>query len=996
MTSERLQRLRSLAPHVIAAALIALVVGLKAGTLSCSITSDPSGYLNCARRLAEGHLFYPHVGADILQKRFGVVFHESVVHGYLFANPDGRLYPFFGIGFPLILAAVTKLLGVAWAPLTNLFLLPVFLAVYYAFVRFVVRDVPSPRVRFWAPLLSLAVVAWRMEGHLFCWALPYRELPATTLMMAAVIVAGRASPSRAGRWAATAAAGLLAGLAVTIREPVILLGTSVVIGRVWKDGAWRLMFRRAVGYGLLFAALAGVAYAPQLVVNRVWRGSWTGSKQMDVATTNLTRTDFGAEEETVAGLSFFNARHNFPIHVLTVRYAFGWMLPFLVLGLLLGASRPYQRALLLLVPPAVLFVAILSIMGVEPPQPRYDFSYLMLLAPVAALGFAWFVDWLAAMGSRWVSPVWAGAALALALAISVAIPLQNATQGLRTGRPRQSVATLAAFSRDLHAALPAGSLTLAEIPARDYIEYLGPGNSMGLFQVLEQNVSAADWVAACREHGVRLFLFASPNGDPKSVPYQADEWKGLLETEARLTRVKTFAMKPYGLDRMFTAAAVDLYEVTPLDGHSATTLVRTVARQASRLTVRLAARRVTDAPVVKIDGLPVEGRMITPDCFTADVPVPLSSRPAVSIDSTVPIAASPPAELLPREAAFGVRLGCDYSDRAWLDQGWFLHDHPSIAEHHRVLRRSESGLDLRPLRAVYGDKADVFLGVAIEGRPTRPELEWRGQEEAADAWRAAVPCLDANGLVSGFLLPDASLRAPVVLRQGPAGRVRLYGFYVGRLTRDVACPIVSTNDALRLWPVVAFNRSGGGATGEVFLVQSLQNPPVSGAVVRLAADRDSPGYLYMLLPPLPVVADGAVSEPFVGPARLLWQSGFHPPERAGIWSGPEFSVALPPARGPVTVTLRCEDLRPLSAAVTKVRARIGNTPVEARLVRQGSAWDVSVTTTSRTDAAMTPVTVTFEVPSWTPSASLPGNLDRRVLGLLMRGAAFTTSSGSSY
>ena len=149
MKENRVQSWRAWTPHLVAAVLIALVVGFKAATLSCVVTSDPSGYLNCGRRLAEGHLFYPHAGADILRERFGVVFRESVIHGYLFANPDGRVYPFFGIGFPLIVAAVIKILGVAWAPLTNLFLLPVFLAVYYLFVRFVVRDVPSARVRFW-------------------------------------------------------------------------------------------------------------------------------------------------------------------------------------------------------------------------------------------------------------------------------------------------------------------------------------------------------------------------------------------------------------------------------------------------------------------------------------------------------------------------------------------------------------------------------------------------------------------------------------------------------------------------------------------------------------------------------------------------------------------------------------------------------------------------------------------------------------------------------
>lgn len=991
MTVTRLQRWQAWAPPLFVALLIALMVGLKAATLSCAVTSDPGGYLNCGRRLAEGHFFYPHLGADILQRDFGVTFRDSVIHGYLFANPDGRLYPFFGIGFPLLLAGVIRVLGAEWAPLTNLFLMPVFLAVFYLFVRFSVRDAASARVRVWVPLLSLAVVAWRMEAHLHCWVMPYRELSATTLMLGAVMVAGRERATRLGRWGTLALAGLMAGVAVIIREPVILLGSAAVMARAWQAGAWRTTITRAVGYGLLFAVFVGVAYAPQLAINRAWRGGLTGSKQMDVATTNLVKTDFAADEETVPGFAFFNVRHNFPEHMTTIRSVFGPVLPFLLLGLAIGLKRGYQRMLAVVALPAGLFIAMFSAWGVPLPQPRYDFSYLLLLAPFAALGLAWLVDWLAGLGARWVSPAWGGWVLTLALGVALGFYLSSTVQEMKQKRTRLKPSHLAAFSRDLAAVIPPGSLTLAEIPARDYLEYLAPGNSLGLFQVLEQQVSALDWVQACRRRGTRLFLFLSPNADIQSVPYQSEEWKGLLETEACLTPVRTYSLASYGLEHRFRTVKAALYEVTPLTGRVAVAVAPVVADQPGRLILRLTTRPVTNPPGVCVDGRPVAGRMLGANTYVAELPAPGTASVAIRVDSATPLASAPPAVLLPREAAFGIRFGRDYSDRAWLDRAWFSDAFPSIADHYRVIQRIECGLDLAPLRALYGDTADVFLGAVIENRPTNPGLEWRQQDEPTNGWRTAVRCLDANGLVAGFLLPEARLGVPVMLRPGRAGRVRLYGFCVGRLARDVPCPVVASAGARRLWPVVAWRRDQAGTDGSVFLIQTRLGSAGETVPVRLPAGGDTPGCGYLLLPPLPFRADSTLDDAFTSAARLVWHQGFHAPEREGIWSGSRFAIVLPPVPGPVTVHLQCEDLRPLQAPPALMKARLGDQRLDVRVVRHGVQCEVSITVPGRMEATQAPVQVDMEVTPWQPSLLFPGNSDQRVLGLLMHGVRLSSA-----
>lgn len=199
-------------------------LGIKASPFAAA--SDQSGYLNSARLLAEGRL----QDEERIPAEFGAPAklprHHFMPLGYVALQENPHLPPTYPPGLPLHIAAASKVLGWAGAPIA-IELLTALGALWLCYA--VAREAGVD------PWLSAAgvVVLAAFPVFLFTSVQPLSDTPATTWCLATIWIAFRA---RRGHWRWAVACGATFAMAVFVRATNALLfpAVLVILGLDWK------------------------------------------------------------------------------------------------------------------------------------------------------------------------------------------------------------------------------------------------------------------------------------------------------------------------------------------------------------------------------------------------------------------------------------------------------------------------------------------------------------------------------------------------------------------------------------------------------------------------------------------------------------------------------------------------------------------------------------------------------------------------------------------
>ena len=340
---------------------LSLCMGL---STSLTMTSDPSCYLNYAKQLSSGKIFFESLPAQIVYEHGGK-FSESVFQGYIFANKDRHLYPYVGIGFPALLALWIKLFGLVSAILFNVWLMPVFLILYFLFWSNITPpdDILNKK---WLGLLSIAIIFCHFRDSLASWTMPYRELPSVACALFALILASVSFSTKTRNILRAGLVGALIGIATTIRETSVFMVAPAVLIMAINAAKQRVPWRNLLLHCALIAAVTGtglgIGYSPQLAVNKIQRGSFVG-EQFEKATANMKISDKPElKTNSGGGLSLFTLQKNLPRRLNMIRDAAGYLLVFVLAGLLLSLNGKYIVTAVASILPAVhLYSAVFGV-----------------------------------------------------------------------------------------------------------------------------------------------------------------------------------------------------------------------------------------------------------------------------------------------------------------------------------------------------------------------------------------------------------------------------------------------------------------------------------------------------------------------------------------------------------------------------------------------------------------------------------------------------------
>ena len=977
--------------------VVALVTLHYSRSSSLALTSDPACYLNYAKTLASGHLCFRYPAADVA---FGLGgrFPASVLHGYVFASPAGQLYAFVGIGFPLWLAGIIRVLGLPAATVANVALLPLFLMLYGLVLRR--TRAHSTAWSQWAvPVGSVAWLFCGFESFLASWVLPYRELLAMALALAALLPAARHPQRHPWSWAA--AAGLLMGVAGIVRETALfMLPSLALLFMAGITGPWRRRLPRQLAMAALIAGMAAAGYAPQLAINVIQRGTLAG-KQAEKTLAFLRHQ--GPPQNTAPGKALLPPTNRdtwakpglgrvLVDRARYVRKAGGLLLLLAAAsGLACVRFRREDRFLFVtLVPAAAYFVAnSLLIPATRGYAERYELAVFLFLVPLAARGIVELAEWLRperrhAGLTRLVDGLLVAALLGLLLARS--LPM------LRTPSQGATLRGLAAFQHELDRHIPEGAIVFADAPSRDYLQYLSRGNAVGLYSLIEATARpAGEIVAACLCPPHRVFFFDAPNLLLPTNPYSAAETERRLRAEADLVPLHRFHLADFDLAGEFKAAEATLYELVP-----ATNTVRTCELPApfagpARLELDAGTRPPGSSVTLKIDEALLPSSLQGPRRLVASFAA-TSTVLRINVAASAPLPPLRDIRIVPMAAATLVPFGRDGAELDVLGPGWIsklpnLHPGARQLPGRSTLHVGTLGagpmdvyLGIYPVRA-----SKVCLTVRRGGTPLQPTL-----------------CLDRNERVVGLLVRDWPATDPLTIENASKAPILIHALAAGTRLDALALPLRPAGSPALFWRAALVPEAAPSAAREVLIPQvsaGMPTPTLDVPGITLAMDAQAglqvhaaTGSRLLLLAPLDVPWHWTVPDASDDVARdamaesWLCAGGFYGIEAGGTWTRGEARILLPPDawQHPLDVALALADPRPPRAPPTRVTLSAGGATIcEAEVPRQAGVHRLRARVPMQSPAQGLP-TLLLSSPVWTPSHAMPGNGDGRDLGLQLR------------
>lgn len=744
-----MRRLKKAVPWALGVFLVAFGV-FALNNYECTVDSDPSTYLKFADSLARGRFFIDSPPDRVFQDYYppGALYRATQTT----LVTRGRAISFVGVGYPLFLALLITL-GGKFAPFLANSL--VFLALFwllYLFVTRLFRSHPDARlIGLVAVSLYFIVNRAQIVSLLAC----YRD-PFSYLLLLGSFIFFLAYLQDGHQRRHLALAGLLFGLAATVRETSILAGIpiGVMFLREYLPTR-RPPLLKAVAAFSLWAVVGAV---PLFVQNTVNTGNPLYPTQILVS--KLKREALEASEvqreNNVAGLSFGNFSRTAPKLLGQVREKYGTALIALaILGLWLGRGVP---GVLYFALPFVASYLVLYGLYVST-QWRYIFVVHMMVVPVVAFGFVEISRRTGGLLRLRALTVFGAAALFL-YALSLALhPGASGTVQIPQARR---------FQRDFEAAVPQGAVVFAERPMRSAIDYFTHAHGVRPDDFVRPEIGLTVNAALGYFRGLPggVYFFDSATRAPRNwSDRMAINRQKLLEF-SDLKAVATFSAADYDMRSLFGRDSATAYEVAAWAGRvteqeiaalpGRESLLRINARQVragvaagGRLELFLDDHLVSSSvangvnffriPSGWIGGPTVVVRMVS------DAPLPRDVEPAlIGLDEFLPVNIGPDAVPL---------------DTSFLSEEFFR-----IPGEGEARFLAGEGRVFLPAAAVPGTTLMVLMGYqfdhAASSPQTRLEFAFAGKEQASllvpagGGWRTTSfplsPGAVSNGVVSGL------------------------------------------------------------------------------------------------------------------------------------------------------------------------------------------------------------------------------------------------------
>ncbi|MCK5528984.1 MAG: glycosyltransferase, partial [Kiritimatiellae bacterium] len=892
----------------ISAALIPLIIittiTISLGTAASKrMSSDPSCYLNYGKMLANGDIFFQSLAAKTAHN-LGCTFNESVMHGYIFQNSDGNLYPFVTIGFPAILAICIKALGLEYAGLTNIILLPLFLFLYMLILHRLIPDKYATEKK-WVPAGSAIILFIIFQEISISWVGTYRELSSMIFAFSAIAIATYNPNTRKALCIQSLSAGLCIGIATIIRETSLLvIIPACLIILTNKQKSRSSFISRGIIIGLLAMTGLGIGIAPQLATNQVQRGSFTG-KQFEAATHNLVPTtqvtDAKKGAESTAGFSYANFQRKIPQRMAIYHQTFQYYLLFFLLGLIIIISRKYHRLATATLIPATAYFFVYSAFDQYPGIPRYEMMIYIFAIPIIALGI------ISTFGiiiktSRIKEPQ---KLINFMLSVLVILLCIGSMIKTRISPPINSVSIgdIKYFRQALDKHIDSNSIILCELSIRDYIEYLTDGSTASIQHFLERDVSIRHLSNYCDKEDINLFFFNAKNNDIHSTPYAINEIKGLLEAEANLTLAYS---TPTNTDfrRTITGEGTSLFLISPFTNKVSEICLTNKYISSAHAIIDIGS--FPDTNITTITSNSTNYHIQANENRFLVINIPQNTNTNIRISTTAPHRNNPIIKITPRNAAISWSIGFDCSENFILGDGWFDSKKPSANGNSRRLP-IYSSLILESLSRIYDEKVSLFLSSypMIKSERLKIDISYSNDERN---WIPAKTAYYSNGTISGFLLKDVSIDQPIYIRNKTNARVYIHTLSTGNAVSTKELSTLREQNSNEVW---SFLRIPVQADLPITVAESYLPPQFDSTTEEAIIP------LFKLPLSLNKKLTAGANNILIEP---IFHSGFYSPEKTGRWTTPEAKLILPPtiiADGG-TVILYIQDNKPITAKATEV------------------------------------------------------------------------------
>lgn len=970
--------------HIATAGLITVILAAITISIGLSITrtvtSDPACYLNYAKQISHGKLFFDSIPAEIVY-HFGGEFKESAFHGYMFPNQNGKLYSFVNIGFPFILAIFIKIFGLAAGTIFNVFLLPAFLLVYMLTIRSSLKT-SSSHHNWGLPLLAVSVLFYSFIDPLSSWAQPYREISSVLVALAAILLAMKDWKTDVCRKYSPVLFGLLLGISTIIRETSALMAVPAVMlacRKISPDLKWKQTIIKCTFIAMLTAGGMAVGYSPQLVVNKIQRNTFLG-KQIEAATTHITEVKANdTADESSAGLNLKNLTNKLPQRLGLLRGKAGYALLFLFTGIAISFYRDSINFGIVTAIPAALYILLYSAFDQEPGLGRYEMMIYLFLVPLTLFGLTKTLEVVADL-FKINSSKQSVNILCIILAICLCA-IQSSTM-LRTDLSHKTrVSDLAGFEKELTPCITEMTIILSEIPARDYLQYLMPANAVSIYNFIERGISVRALTQYCNDNSISLLFFKSINRATDSTPYDTNELENMLRDEASLELLHTFPASKYRLTKVLGEKDPELYRVTPLSSRKKTVNLKNTYEGENRISVDAGILADGDRLKVSLNEKDLKDELPGNRAFVTHVPPSiLSDDNLLTIESDLPHSDNVRVYVASEKSAFSIRLGSDATDLPYLREGWFDDRRPSANNFCRRLPPFSAPIDLSSLKQILpGDNLTVYAGIhpISDNLIAKTSIQWSHDETN---WQKTAYCYNKDGLLVGFLIRNIDPTQKLYLRNQTEYSVYTYLLAIGKEHADLSVS-VSGNSQGALWNILTIDDKSGtlSCTTEAEMI-SRQIKPLD---LPSAA-----GKSYILLNEVPYAGNSLVTFTLED-MRLepIFKSGFYNSEKDGRWMYPNAELYVPASivKSGGEVILKVRDNKPVTANPTEISIKYNGKQIFNYTITDHSeahSLKALIPTSNAAENIQKPY-LEISATGWSPSELIPGCGDKRRLGLFI-------------
>lgn len=1016
-------------------------------TTTLAVTSDPACYLNYGKLISQGRLTFDYPAANLVFDHGGS-FPRSVFHGYVFSTASHTLYPIVTSGFPMMIACVIKMFGLAAAIALNMALLPFLLILLWQLLDAALRN-QSIQIRYGVPPVAFAYLYTFHKDFIASWVMPYREIPSMTLafLAIAVLLQGQRNEQKtiASWFMRTGIAGLLIGLGIMTRETVIALLPSLAF-LSWLSMPKASSLPKKYGFYmasvvLLFLSTI-ISYSPQLLINRQQRDNALMVKQFSDRTSFATQktlpatpkperiekieavsqhgtsnTANTADHKSAADITNTSSDSDSDsifAHNIAGRSAYIWtyqtgkfLVPLFLTGMLACVRRKNITFLAITFLPFVMYFLSNSILIRVPDvfSRRYEFSLFLFMAPLAAVGV---IELLVLLTQRIKKSPFLNVVHSIvifSLLSAIILPFHTVDRN----RNAASLHDLSRFSNDISAVIPNKSIVLAEYPAKEYFEYFCYGNSVSLFNMMEFGIKPDQVISYCASNNIDLFFVDTPKQHYRETPYSTAELKKSLRLHSDMSLVTTLKTSDYNLQNVFQTSDLSIYSVKMPSGNKQSIMIAPTTTEDNRLEIEVGESQSRPTPSVTCNGTDVLARFISANLITAELPENIATNViSISVSTDSPLAVPVRARLLPKQAALMFRAGYNAEEFPILGENWFRGTSENVRPPFRIMPKRCS-LNTVPFLKIYPSHNSLYLGIM----PAEIKRIDVCAETTASKKSRPIICVNSDGLASGLVFTDINGEKQLELTNDSKSIIAIHTIALCTSAESASIPAALSSGQRNPWKLILLKN----ATTET---NAIASEIVTGQFAgngKTALERNSPypnsriekdgslhlsagtGNSFLVLGPVDIISGTELSMGRIQPEQFINSiclNGFYPAESSGRWTYPEADF-MTPYCGPdenIVITLNVMDQRPnnFPDPTHCELSFAGTTILTTNITDRGIAhiFEAVISGKIFTNDDASPPRIHISTSAWRPMDTEAGNADSRNLGIFIKSVRYET------